>query len=85
MDNNNISDHDHYKCKELFVLLSEFIDKELNHQQYKEISKHLDTCHCCNTCLLTLQKTIRLCSEIVDEPVPVHFSKKLTRFLQGIS
>ena len=69
--------HDHEKCKELFATLSEYIDSELDEEICKKIEAHLKNCECCNTCLLTLRKTIELCGNYESYPVPAGLSEKL--------
>lgn len=69
--------HDHEKCKELFQYLSEYIDDELNEDLCDKIEAHLGNCACCQTCLLTLKKTIKLCGGIEDQPIPERLSEKL--------
>ena len=85
MEKNNHSDHDHEKCKALFASLSEYIDNELNDEQYNRIKNHLEGCQCCSTCLLTLEKTIGLCKKIGDEPVPQDLSERLRDLLRNFS
>ena len=69
--------HDHEKCKAFFEYLSEFIDSELNDDMCDAIEAHLKDCLCCNSCLLTLKKTIELCKGYQNKPMPSNLSRKL--------
>lgn len=69
--------HDHGECKAFFEYLSEYIDQELDHDMCRKIETHLKDCNCCNTCLLTLKKTIEICRRYETYPVPETLSAKL--------
>ena len=71
--------HNHEKCRIFFEYLSDYIDQELDIEICGEIETHLQDCECCNTCLLTLKKTIELCRNYETRPVPAFLSEKLKR------
>ncbi len=55
--------HDLGKCKDVFALLSEYLDAELTPESCGEIEKHLAGCPPCIEFLQSLKKSIRLCHE----------------------
>lgn len=74
-------DHDHEMCKAYFARLSEFIDRELPDADCKAIEEHLKNCECCSACLETLRKTIELCANMKDRPVPHELAYKIKRLV----
>ena len=77
-------DHDHKHCLEMFEKLSEYIDGELDHATCAEIQKHADDCLACFSCLETLKRTIALCKNVKDKPIPPNLSRKLTEIIENI-
>lgn len=77
-------DHDHKHCLELFEKLSEYIDGELDHLTCAEIQKHAEECFACLSCLQTLKRTVALCKNTKDKPVPQEFSQRLKKIIQDI-
>ncbi len=78
METNEKKEHDHEKCKELFSVLSEYIDKELDKKDAEKIKAHLESCECCNDCVSSLKKTIEICSNFFKEKkVPETLSERL--------
>ena len=75
------NDHDHKHCLEMFEKLSEFIDGELDHATCDEIQKHADDCVACFSCLETLKRTVAICKNIKDKPIPPELSQKLKEIL----
>lgn len=71
------TDHNHDLCKAYFARLSEFIDQELGDEACEEIKHHIEHCDCCSACLDTLNKTIELCRNMKDKPVPSDLSQRL--------
>lgn len=74
-------DHDHGMCKLYFEKLSEFIDNELSDADCKAIENHLKNCECCSACLDTLKKTIELCSNMKEKPVPHDLAYKIKQLV----
>jgi anti-sigma factor (TIGR02949 family) len=69
--------HDHKHCLELFKKLSEYIDGELDHATCSEIKKHAENCVTCFSCLETLKRTVALCKNVEEKPIPLNLSEKL--------
>ena len=58
------------ECKEIYELLSDLIDRELERSLEDEILEHLTHCECCSPFIHTLTKTVSLCRSIEVEEVP---------------
>jgi predicted anti-sigma-YlaC factor YlaD len=54
-------------CKEIFSLLSMYLDKELDGSSCEWINRHVKNCKPCKAFLNTLRKTIRLCNKFKPE------------------
>jgi anti-sigma factor RsiW len=78
-------DHDHKHCLEMFEKLSEYIDGELDHATCAEIQKHAEDCLACFSCLETLKRTVALCKNVAEKPIPPNLSEKLKEILDNIS
>jgi anti-sigma factor (TIGR02949 family) len=48
-------------CKQIFALLSEYLDAELNPENCEDIKAHLAGCPPCIEFLESLKRTVRLC------------------------
>jgi anti-sigma factor RsiW len=77
-------DHDHQHCLEMFEKLSEYIDGELDQVTCAEIKKHADNCVACFSCLETLKRTVALCQNVEDKPIPQEFSRKLKEIIANM-
>ena len=77
-------DHDHQHCLEMFEKLSEYIDGELDHATCEEIEKHANNCVACLSCMETLKKTVALCKNAQEQPVPREFSRKLKEIIGNL-
>ena len=77
-------DHNHRHCAEMFTKLSEYIDGELDQVTCAEIEKHAAKCVACFACLETLKRTVALCKNIKDKPIPREFSRKLKEIIRNI-
>ncbi len=69
-----MSAHQHSKeCKEIFALLSQYLDTELSPETCSEIEAHLKDCTPCIEFAESLKKTIALCRECstTEEPPPL--------------
>jgi predicted anti-sigma-YlaC factor YlaD len=62
--------HEHGDCKEIFAMLSEYLDAELDPATCGEIEEHLKDCAPCIEFLNSLKRTVRLCSCCVPEEKP---------------
>ncbi len=76
--------HDHRHCLELFEKLSEYLDNELDEATCKDIKKHVKACVPCFICLQTLKRTIDLCKQAGERPIPEDFSKKLRQVIHNL-
>ena len=77
-------DHDHKHCLEMFEKLSEYIDGELDHATCAEIQKHAEDCVACFSCLETLKRTVALCKNVKEQPIPSNLSEKLKEIIANI-
>jgi anti-sigma factor RsiW len=77
-------DHDHKHCLEMFEKLSEYIDGELDHATCEKIKKHAEDCVACFSCLETLKRTVALCKNVVEKPIPLGLSRKLQEIIQSM-
>jgi len=77
-------DHDHQDCLEMFEKLSEYIDGELDHTTCEEIERHAKDCVACFSCMETLKRTVALCKNAQEQPVPREFSKRLQEIIQNL-
>ena len=77
-------DHDHKHCLEMFEKLSEYIDGELDHAACQKIQKHAENCVACFSCLETLKRTVALCKNVTEKPIPLELSRKLKEIIQNI-
>jgi anti-sigma factor RsiW len=73
---------DMMKCKELFALLSEFIDGRLPEGICLEIQAHMADCAPCVAFLNTLQKTVAVCQQLPHQPLPDEMKCELKEILQ---
>ena len=77
--------HDHTQCIKMFARLSEYIDNELDEITCRDIETHMAGCPPCQACLATLKRTVALCNNMENKPVPRDFSTKLKAFINGLS
>ena len=77
-------DQNHKHCLEMFEKLSEYIDGELDQVTCAEIKKHADNCVACFSCLETLKRTVALCKNVGDKPIPQEFSRKLKEIIANM-
>jgi len=73
--------HQHQKCLEMFAMLTDYIDGELDTPICKEIEAHAQACDQCRVCLETLKRTVDLCKHTKNHPVPEHLSRKLQELI----
>ena len=76
--------HDHQHCLDLFSKLSEYIDREMDETERRDIETHVAECLACLSCLQSLKQTIALCRQTGRQPVPAVFSQKLQTMVQGL-
>jgi len=83
--NKHNPDHHIEKCIAMFEKLSEYIDNELDDLTCQDIENHARDCIKCHTCLETLKRTIDLCRNMKNKPVPEQYSHKLREFIQNLA
>ncbi len=74
---------DRMQCKELFALLSQYVDAELNPKSCAEIEKHLQGCDPCVAFLNTLRKTAELCRQYQPAELPRPLQEQVRRDLRA--
>ncbi len=79
-----VENHDHSHCLEMFQKLSEYIDGELDHVTCAEIELHAENCVACFSCLETLKRTVAICKNAKEKPVPREFSRRLKEIIQSL-
>jgi predicted anti-sigma-YlaC factor YlaD len=57
-------------CKQIFALLSEYLDAELNPENCEDIKAHLAGCPPCIEFLESLKRTVRLCHNCEPAETP---------------
>lgn len=77
--------HNHSECLKMFSKLSEYIDNELDEITCRDIERHMANCAPCQICLATLKRTVAICRNMEDQPVPKDFSAKLKRVIDELT
>ncbi len=70
------------RCKEIFAVLSEYLDMELAPASCQELESHLEGCRPCIEFVESLRKSIVLCREYSPTELPKPLSKEAHRELQ---
>ena len=70
-------------CKEVFDLLSDYVDGDLSAGVRDALARHLGACPPCDRFLKTFQKTRALCRESLMEEMPEELRGRLRTFLRG--
>ena len=63
-------EHDSSKCKEIFALLSEYLDLELPPEACAQIQAHIADCPPCVEFAESLRKTVELCRRYQPAAMP---------------
>jgi anti-sigma factor RsiW len=71
-------------CLQMFKRLSEYLDDELDELICKELEHHVQQCISCFVCLQTLKRTVDLCRQAENQPVPKSFSEKLKQMVENM-
>ena len=58
------------KCKQIFALLSEFLDGELPTKDCRTLERHMKDCKPCLAYLETLRVTMKACRQYGERSVP---------------
>ncbi|HEV8335365.1 MAG TPA: zf-HC2 domain-containing protein [Candidatus Polarisedimenticolia bacterium] len=69
-------------CREVFGLLSDYVDGELSPETRGALEEHLGACPPCERFLKTFQKTRALCRENLLEEMPDELRTRLHSFLK---
>ena len=70
------------RCKELFAVLSEYLDMELPPDSCQELESHLAGCPPCIDFVQSLRKSIDLCREYLPQKLPKPLSDEARHQLQ---
>ena len=77
--------HNREDCRQMFAMLSEFLDGELDEISCREIEGHVRQCIPCEACFSTLKRTVELCRETGSVPVPESLSLRLKEIVLSLS
>ncbi len=83
------AEHPH-DCKQIFAVLSQYLDAELSDATCEEIQAHLATCPPCIEFLESLKRSVRLCHncEPAEAPPPLSASDRdrlLTAYRKAVA
>ena len=70
-------------CKEVFAILSEYLDLTLPPDACREVEQHLEGCPPCIEFAESLRKTVELCREFEPSEMPAPLSEKAREDLQA--
>jgi len=73
--------HDRRRCKKIFALLSEYLDRKLPARNCQQIKKHLGGCAPCRAFLESLESTVTLCRRYRGEPLDPRAAARTRRLL----
>ena len=71
-----MSEHDTEKCKEVFAMLSQYLDLELPPDACDHVQRHLAGCPPCIEFAESLRKTVDLCHEYAPQEIPAPIGGK---------
>jgi RNA polymerase sigma-70 factor (ECF subfamily) len=74
--------HQPENCKEVFAMLSQYLDLELPESACREIEQHLAGCAPCEEFVESLRKTVALCKEYEPHTLPPPLSDTARRELE---
>jgi anti-sigma factor RsiW len=76
------SKHNSLECKEIFELLSEYIDAELPPELCDAVKNHIEGCDPCVEFVESLQKTVELCQQYRSDVIPPSLAEQVRRELR---
>lgn len=65
------------ECPDVFPLLSEFMDEELDADFMQKVKRHVEDCPPCRNLLRSLETTKNLCAHTPERQVPQDFAQDL--------
>ncbi|MBI4714351.1 MAG: zf-HC2 domain-containing protein [Nitrospirae bacterium] len=68
-----------HRCLRIFRKLSGYLDGEISRGGCEEIRRHLDGCTGCGAFFNTFRKTVELCREYPDRPLPKDIRDRMLR------
>ena len=76
--------HDHGKdCRSLLDSLSDYVDGSLSDQLCEELERHMGDCEDCSIVVDSLQKTVYLYHQTVEDPtIPADVKERLYHSLE---
>ena len=74
--------HDPENCKEVFAMLSEYLDLQLPPAACEEIERHLAGCSPCTEFVESLRKTVELCRGYRPAEMPAPLSAEARQELE---
>ena len=75
--------HDPERCKEIFAILSEYLDLELPEDACAAIEEHMAGCPPCIEFAESLRKTVNLCRAYEPETLPQPLSDRARQELES--
>ena len=75
-------EHSPENCKEVFALLSDYLDLELPPENCDEIKRHLANCPPCVEFVESLRKTVGLCHGYEPGVTPAHLNAEVRAELE---
>ena len=70
-------------CREVFELLSDYVDGDLPAETHEALQRHLGSCPPCEHFLKTFQKTRDLCRQTLMLEMPEELRARLREFLRS--
>jgi RNA polymerase sigma-70 factor (ECF subfamily) len=68
----------------MFAHLSEYLDRELDEVDCRQIEAHLAHCAACQACVETLARTVALCREMPDRDIPKDMATRLRAAIEKL-
>lgn len=69
-------------CEDIYLLLSDYFDEELDSEICDGIEEHISTCRYCESLFDTFSKTLDLCKEIELLEVPQEVHIRISRSIR---
>lgn len=76
--------HDAIECKQIFEMLSEYLDQHLSPEERERVRQHIDGCGPCVDFLDSLRRTVGLCRDCEPEVKPRPLDAEARRQLMEI-